>query len=260
VTLGSTAETLLGVAGELQPRDHRKRADLLHKLLPELGQRTDVVSTFYLNRFLITNEQYAVFVARTGHRFPFHWWRYGKEREYAAALPLVRSAFPEEKGDAPLTYWEQEWRNLPNAIPDGAEKLPVTYVSYEDAVAFCGWAGLRLPTEAEWVYAATPQPPTRFVWGDEWIDDRADPSRDTLAQLGLRSSTNQDLKPVGTCQLATGRFGNTDLIGQVWEWTLGREFGPIVDRTTFEQELWKLPKTMRDALVKAADQRWRLPK
>jgi formylglycine-generating enzyme required for sulfatase activity len=68
----------------------------------------------------------------------------------------------------PLVHGTRDsaWRNgVPLA---GTEDLPVSSLSWIDAVAYCDWSGTRLPTEAEWEYAARGAVGTVFPWGDEW--------------------------------------------------------------------------------------------
>ncbi|MBI1882373.1 MAG: SUMF1/EgtB/PvdO family nonheme iron enzyme, partial [Chloroflexi bacterium] len=102
----------------------------------EQPQHRVYVSEFYIGKYTITNEQYAVFVQATKHRAPIYW----------------------KKGK----------------IPAGKENHPVFYVSWDDAVVFCKWLSqetgrtFRLPTEAEWEKAARGTDGRIYPWGDQW--------------------------------------------------------------------------------------------
>ncbi len=123
---------------------------------------------FYLDKTEVTNEQYALFLAANNAAPPPSW----KGGLFAA----------------------------------GAEKLPVTDVSWEDATAYAAWAGKRLPTEAEWEYAARGGKDWSYPWGPEWRADWA-------------NVAGKQLQPVGSFAQASGAFGAFDLIGNAAEWT-----------------------------------------
>lgn len=142
------------------------------------------LDAFYIDAFEVTNEAYARFVADTGHRKPFHW----------------------AKSD----------------VPGNAPRLPVYNVSWDDAAAYCGWAGKRLPTEAEWEKAARGGTDNRdHPWGDdlEPVDESAPPAEQdeepktlTMAHYGYPEG------PVAVGQFPPNDLGLYDVIGNVWEW------------------------------------------
>ena len=136
------------------------------------------VDGFYLDRYPVTNAQYGEFVAATGHRAP-------------------------ECGDWGGARWNM-WED--GRPPWGYGRHPVVGVSWDDAVAYCAWAGRRLPTEAEWEKAARGGLEGRqYPWGDE-----IDPARASYARnVGVTS-------PVGV--YAPNGYGLYDMAGNVWEW------------------------------------------
>jgi serine/threonine-protein kinase len=100
---------------------------------------------------------------------------------------------------------------------------PVFGVTWNDAQAYCVWAGLRLPTEVEWEYAARGTDGRRFPWGDGDVAQRAN-----FGQWTEDESVDQDLRdasdgypytnPVGAYPLGASPFGCLDMAGNVWEW------------------------------------------
>ncbi len=127
------------------------------------------VDAFRLGRTPVTNAQYGAFVRATGQSPPAAW----------------------PGGTVPL----------------GRELHPVTYVSWDEAAAFCRWAGGFLPTEAQWERAARGDDRRTWPWGD-------DPPRPAHAVLELT-----DTRPVGGRASGAGPFGHLDLAGNAWEWT-----------------------------------------
>ena len=99
-------------------------------------------------------------------------------------------------------------------FPPGKADHPVTFVSWEDANAYCQWAGKRLPTDEEWEKAARGSDGRMFPWGDEFDIKRANtPLRwKKLNQFG-------DTTPVGAFPAGASPYGLMDMSGNVWEWT-----------------------------------------
>jgi formylglycine-generating enzyme required for sulfatase activity len=131
---------------------------------------TVTVSSFLLGKLPVTNAEYDVFVRETGALAPQHWSE-------------ARFARPRQ---------------------------PVVGVNWDEAEAFCEWAGGTLPTEAEWELAARGVDGRRYPWGGEEPDERH-------ACFGEDWNSGGP-SDVGAHPAGAGPFGCEDLAGNVWEW------------------------------------------
>ncbi|GEM_PF-6594483 len=104
--------------------------------------------------------------------------------------------------------WSHRDKLWKDGLPHGKEKHPVVYVTWDDAVAFCEWAGVRLPTEAEWQKAARGTDGRLFPWGNE------EPTKELCNFNGNVGDTT----PVGAYPKGKSPYGCLDMAGNVWEW------------------------------------------
>jgi len=109
------------------------------------------------------------------------------------------------------------------SIPEGKEHHPVVNVSWHHTQAFCTWAGVRLPTEAEWEKAARGTDGRLYPWGDE------PPNRQLCNFSG---SQLKDTTPVGSYPSGASYYGVLDMTGNVWEWTSSL-WGPEFERPKY---------------------------
>lgn len=169
------------------------------------------VKPFRMARAPVTNAQFAGFVDAGGYQ-DSRWW--GSEGW----------AWRERTGATAPVYWQRDgsgWqRRHFDCIEALSEDEPVIHVNWYEAAAWCRWAGRRLPTEAEWEFAAATVPgesdrKRRYPWGD------AVPGPDQANLYGVAGRC----LPVGACAAGDSAWGVRQLIGNVWEWTADW-FGP----------------------------------
>src|SRR5262249_7803741 len=137
-----------------------------HGNLNERPAHENAVAGFWMDRHEVTNAQFARFVNATGYITLVEQRPKAEEFPEVPVQQLVAGALVFHPADRPvgLSDYRLWWRYVPGANwrhPEGPrssirgkERHPVVDVSYSDAAAFCGWAGKKLPTEAEWEFAA----------------------------------------------------------------------------------------------------------
>ncbi|MEZ5962907.1 MAG: SUMF1/EgtB/PvdO family nonheme iron enzyme [Planctomycetota bacterium] len=240
VSMGVQAKQLTDIAKTLSRGNQPVEERIIRQCLSELGETTGKVEPFFLAKYPVTNTQYKVFVEKFKGtvRFPYHWWADGRKDDFTSKERVEAIAKVDAGGlDKKIAYWERNWKTLPWAIPEGEENNPVTYVSWEDALRYAAWAGMRLPTEAEWTYAAVGAKPKQFVMGDDWDSKWLEP----LRMKNLKDT--RGTKPVGSVsQVATGPFGHDDMVGNVWEWVFDIGYKPRASQRDFEKEMARIQK------------------
>ena len=182
------------------------------------------LNPFYIDIYAVTNARFEEFVRDTGYKteaerfgwsFVFHMFVSAKGRQTASQAAadapwwwVVKGAYW-RRPEGPGSNLKRRWHH------------PATHISWNDAAAYCAWAGKRLPTESEWEYAARGGlVQKRYAWGDDltpggehqcniWQGDFPDTNS---AEDGYKGAAPVDAyKPNG--------YGLYNMAGNVWEWT-----------------------------------------
>lgn len=202
------------------------------------------VDPFRIDEKLVTNREFAAFVAATGYVTfaeiapdPKDYPGMPPELAKPGSLVFRPTQCPVDMRDI-SQWWDfvfgADWRRPlgPQSSIEGIEDHPVVQIAYQDAEAYAAWAGKALPTEAEWEYAARGGlDRAEFAWGDELAPAGAMlanywqgmfPYQNSIADGWERTS------PVGA--FPPNGYGLYDMIGNVWEWTADWWSLPQADR------------------------------
>ncbi len=197
-------------------------------IYPEEGPiRTVHVDGFWMDRHDVTNREFEQFVSATG---------YVTEAERGVSATAHRT-LPAEMlkpgamvfvmpraltGITDISQWWRyvvgaDWRHPagPGSSIIGREDFPVVAVTYNDAIAYAGWKGRELPTEAEWEWAARGADPKARPSDDQPVN--ANTWQGTFPVSNSGADGFVGLAPVGC--YAPNRLGLYDMIGNVWQWT-----------------------------------------
>ena len=169
--MGTDIETFYGTA--LANSEHAK--------LDEAPMHVRFLESYFIEKYPVTNAEYAAFVRETGHRPPPHW---------------KNGAFAPETAT-----------------------FPVVHVSWHDSNSYARWAGKRLPTEAEWEKACRGPDGRTYPWGDAFVSLDSDSTEPAEKQAGTTQILTVSLAPVGTRPATASPYGVGDAVGNVWQWT-----------------------------------------
>lgn len=186
--------------------------------------------SFLLDRYEVTNEDYAVFVETTGYVTVAERPLSATEFPQLSADELLPGAmvFTPTDGPVDLRNWRNWWRWQTGAswrhpLGPGSSIAdrpthPVVHVAYPDALAYAEWAGGRLPSEAEHEYASRGGlDGAKFAWGDEPYPEGVPQANSWIGHFPYDNQGWGGTAPVGS--YAPNGFGLYDMTGNVWEWT-----------------------------------------
>ncbi|WP_224488742.1 formylglycine-generating enzyme family protein [Robertkochia flava] len=199
------------------------------------------VTPFFIDKTEVTNAQFAAFTAATGYKTiaerAIDWEALktqvppGTPKPHDSVLQPGSLVFKQpEQPVANLQDYSQwwiwktgaNWRHPkgPESTIEGLEDHPVVHIAYEDAVAYCEWVGRRLPTEAEWEFAARGGLlKERYPWGDD--REKLEISNNSWTGAFPMSNDQEDgfITTAPVASYPPNGFGLYDMAGNVWEWT-----------------------------------------
>ena len=190
------------------------------------------VDGFWMDATEVTNQQFSNFVEATKYVTVAERAPRAEDFPGAPIQNLVAGAvvFTPPSQPVPLNNHFQWWAYVkganwrhpegPASNLDGRDQYPVVQIAFEDAVAYAKWAGKRLPTEAEWEFAARGGLSGKlYPWGDEFIPARHAMANSHQGHFPDHDSGDDGFRGIGpVAQFASNGYGLYDVAGNVWEW------------------------------------------
>jgi len=206
----------------------------------EFPRHKVTLAPFYLDKTEVTNAQFSKFVEATGYitlaeKKP-DWEELkkslppGTPKPHDSLLIPASLVFRTTNGPVDLRNFNEWWTwksganwrqpRGPGSNIIGHENYPVVHISWYDAMAYCKWAGTRLPTEAEWEWAARGGLTDNvYPWGNEHVNaglPKANSWEGTFPYLNIQLDGHLRAGPVKT--YSPNGYGLYDMAGNVWEW------------------------------------------
>lgn len=213
--------------------------DVGHPTDKERPQVEVEIDEFEISETTITNKDFKKFVDATNY--------ITVAEKYNASFVFHLLCDEDCKNNArkaPNTPWwlyveGANWKHPfgPNSSIENIMDHPVVHISYIDAIAFCKWAGYRLPTEAEWEYAARAGEKGRWPWGDEFMPDGKYHANIWQGNFPINNTKEDGF--IGTCPAKyfdANNFGLYNVIGNVWEWCSNPRWIDLEDFTKHNYE------------------------
>ena len=186
--------------------------------------REVTLDPFYVDVYPVTNGQFLEFTRKTQYQTDAE--KFGWSFVFQGHIPAERYAELVRQTAAAVPWWCQvmgaDWRHPegPDSGVDARENYPVVHVSWNDAAAYCEWAGKRLPTEAEWEYAARGGLEQKiYPWGDELTPDGQHRCNIWQGTFPTYDSAEDGFAAVAPAHsFEPNGYGLYTITGNAWEW------------------------------------------